>query len=112
MAGHSLTYLKVESVKDSDKDASSIVSKSQDKFIANENVKIEFDQHIKDEGTIFKIHDLEHGHSYSVVFSLKYYRPSTMDDQASGAYIFKPQPNDSQKKPYSKFMDAATFKAE
>ena len=54
-----------------------------------------------------------------IAFSLKWYNPSTGDDgypnsdnTSSGAYIFKPMRNDTDKKQYSKFVKQETYHAD
>ena len=82
-----MVYLKVETVEKDSEDATSIAPVSRtDKTIENEHVRVEFIENIKDEGAYFQIHDLQSGEYQSMVFAMKYYKPST----ESGAYIFKP----------------------
>ena len=73
-----LVYLKVESVEKDSEDATSIAPVSRtDKTIENEHVRVEFIENIKDEGAYFQIHDLQSGEYQSMVFAMKYYKPST-----------------------------------
>lgn len=119
LKGHGLVHLKVESVSPEEEGAAKVIPGTRDKSIANENIRIEYVQHIDGDGTLFTIVDKQTNQEFKVDFSMKYYKPQQYvnlwfrhDEKNSGAYVFLPAHDDNQKKPYSKFSDFQVYKSE